>query len=374
MLALTAPTTTSDQPARRLLTWTLTIALTVGTVIGSAATTAALAYLAWGQETAVVNDTTFKDLPLDPVLAQAVRKAATATPEELPIKQATLTQDASPETQLTTPGLLPFGSFEDIQVNGTPIVAELVSNEIPAEVLEGSPAGAPADAAHSKERFIVMIDPGHGGSDPGAKAPNGLLEKDITQDIAQRARLFLSEIQDMDVLMTREGDTGLSRQARVNRIKASGADLVVSLHFNHLPQSNVTLVESFYADRKNILESRSLQREAGAQLQTADSDIDLEFTAGSARLARMIQNRVYHEVSNGNTTAIDAGVKQDTLFVLTRSFLPGALVEMTAISNPREAERLTQESYRNELAAALADAIRDYRASLEEHPLDALDV
>jgi len=52
--------------------------------------------------------------------------------------------------------------------------------------------------------------------------------------------------------------------------------------------------------------------------------------------------------------------------VLTRSFLPGALVEMTAISNPREAERLTQESYRNELAAALADAIRDYRASLEE--------
>ena len=60
--------------------------------------------------------------------------------------------------------------------------------------------------------------------------------------------------------------------------------------------------------------------------------------------------------------------------MLTRSFLPGALVEMTAISNPREAERLTQESYRNELAAALADAIRDYRASLEEHPLDALDV
>jgi len=175
--------------------------------------------------------------------AQAVRKAATATPEELPIKQATLMQDASPETQLTTPGLLPFGSFEDIQVNGTPIVAELVSNEIPPEVLEGSPAGAPADAAHSKERFIVMIDPGHGGSDPGAKAPNGLLEKDITQDIAQRARLFLSEIHDLDVLMTREGDTGLSRQARVNRIKASGADLVVSLHFNHLPQSNVTLVE-----------------------------------------------------------------------------------------------------------------------------------
>ncbi len=224
------------------------------------------------------------------------------------------------------------------------------------------------------EDFIVMIDPGHGGSDPGSRAPNGLLEKDLTLDIAERTQLFLSEVPGLKVVTTRSGDTGLSRQRRVNAIRASGADMVVSLHFNHLPQTDITLVESFYAGRSNILESRSLQREAGAVLHTNDSDIDLTFTEGSARLAKLVQNRVFNQVRSESPETIDAGAKQDTLFVLTRSFVAGTLVELTCISNPEEAERLTSETYRNDLAAGIADAVRDYRESLKSRPLGGLDV
>lgn len=228
-----------------------------------------------------------------------------------------------------------------------------------------------APPAKPSNRFVVMLDPGHGGTDPGAKAHNGLLEKDLTLDIARRVRLFLSEFDDIEVVLTREHDHGLSRQARVRSIRNSDADIVISLHFNHLPQSEVTLVESYYAGPHNIAESQSrryghtangsenLRKVAGNALP------DLSFTQGSARLAETIQQRVFNEVSFENPRASDAGVKQDTLFVLTRSFTPGTLIELTCLSNIDEAQKLNTEQYRNRLAAALADGIRHYRTTPE---------
>lgn len=232
----------------------------------------------------------------------------------------------------------------------------------------------PATPDDDRERFVVVIDPGHGGSDPGAEGPNGLLEKHLTLDIARRVRLFLSELDDVEVVLTRERDRGLSRQSRVSRVRASEADLFVSLHFNHLPQSEITLVESFYAGPENIAESRALQRSdvgSGHLHRAAGKPLaDLAFTRGSARFARLAQRRVFDEVGRGNRRALDAGVKSDTLFVLTRSFTSGALIELTCLSNAGEAERLTDEGYRDDLAAGLADAIREYRASLATRPLD----
>lgn len=226
--------------------------------------------------------------------------------------------------------------------------------------------------APKPKQFLVMIDPGHGGTDPGAKAHNGLLEKNLTLDIARRARLFLTEIDGIDVVLSREHDHGLSRLARVERIKRSGADMVISLHFNHLPQTDVTLVESFYAGPENISQSLFSQRASNQQsLRRASHSrpIDLSFTKGSERLARTLQRRVFSEVSHGNDSVMDAGIKRDTLFVLTRSFKPGALIEMTALSNIREAEKLLDDDYKNRLAAALVDGIRQYRDSLITNPL-----
>ena len=222
--------------------------------------------------------------------------------------------------------------------------------------------------------FVVMLDPGHGGSDPGAQAHNGLMEKDLTLDIAQRARAFLSEIDNFKVILTRNHDHGLSRQSRVDAIKRSKADAVVSLHFNHLPQTELTLVETFYAGPENIAISQAHQREQkrfSAMIKTANhAALDLTFTRGSARLAETLQQRIYNEVSLDNPTADNAGVKQETLFVLTRSFTPGVLIEMTPLSNEDEANKLSSEEYRNRLAAALVDGIRSYRSSLIESPLD----
>lgn len=230
---------------------------------------------------------------------------------------------------------------------------------------------------HTKPTFVVMLDPGHGGIDPGSEAHNGLLEKDLTLDIARRARLFLSEFNDIDVILTRDHDHGLSRQSRVNTIRRSQADMVVSLHFNHLPQKDITLVETYYASPRNIAESRAnqLAKKAaasnGLQHISAPAEIDLSFTQGSKRLAHTIQQRVFNEVNYDNSHADNGGVKQKTLFVLTRSYTPGVLIELTCLSNIDEAEKLMTDAYRNRLAAAVADGIRSYQESLQQSPLIA---
>ena len=344
----------SRRSIRRLLSWTLTASLAIGTAVhltSDASTTS--------------DASDFEALPLDPALAHAITVVEQAV--------VPLAVEKSSEMVTAMPGNWPsVGHFDDVRIEGTPVTAP-ADTELPTVPEFGAVpeyiASEPAD-----DPFIVMIDPGHGGTDPGSTAPNGLLEKDLTRDIAERTRLFLGEIDNMVVLMTREGDTGLSRQHRVDRIRNSGADLVVSLHFNHLPQPNVNLVESFYADRENIMESRELQRKSGAHVHSGDEQINLDFTDGSRRIAGLVQNRVFNEVKKGSPNAIDAGAKRDTLFVLTRSLTPGALVELSCISNPEEAERLTNEDYRNELSAAIADAVRDYRSSLKTRPLGALDV
>lgn len=219
----------------------------------------------------------------------------------------------------------------------------------------------------SKDRLVVVLDPGHGGIDPGSEAHNGLIEKELTLDMAKRVELFLSEVDNVDVVMTRTDDVGMSRQNRVNKIKAVGADVVVSLHFNHLPQKNINLVETFYADRHNIIESLAKQKKS-------PSSVNLDYTNASRTLAHIMHNKVFNEVDNANAqgAVIDAGVKRETLFVLTRSFTPGVLLELTCISNPAEAERLTTPEYRDQLAASIADGLRDYLMDLHSDKFDEL--
>ncbi|PID60019.1 MAG: hypothetical protein CSB44_11965 [Gammaproteobacteria bacterium] len=212
-------------------------------------------------------------------------------------------------------------------------------------------------------RLRLIIDPGHGGSDPGSVAPNGLREKDLTLDIARRVMRYLSEVPEIEVHTTRISDTGMSRQKRVNRIRASQADLMLSLHFNHLPQHNVNLVETHYAARGNVARSHAHDH-ARAAARTAAANrndtVNLDFTEHSAAFATMVQKNVHNEVKAEDSDATDAGTKANTLFVLTRSFTPGALVEIACISHPEEADRLVDVNYRNRLAAAIADAVRQY--------------
>jgi len=222
--------------------------------------------------------------------------------------------------------------------------------------------------AIQKEKFVIMLDPGHGGSDPGSVGHNGLQEKTLTLAIAKRAAKYLSELENIEVKLTRDADFGLSRKSRVHRVKQSKADMMVSLHLNHLPQTDINLVEAFYAAPHNIRESLEKQRteQGKGMIKTrVVHQHDLGFTRGSRRLASMVQRSVFNEVKNNDPGTSDAGVKEDTLYILTRSFTPGVLVEISCLSNEAEADRLTDPVYIDKLAAALAKGIKDYLATPE---------
>ncbi len=213
-------------------------------------------------------------------------------------------------------------------------------------------------------QFVIMLDPGHGGTDPGSVGHNGLQEKTLTLDIARRAQRLLSENKNLTVVLTRNNDSGMSRQARVHKVKRSKADMFVSIHLNHLPQADVNLVETFYAAPRNILESirkQRIEKNNHGMVETSNAlNPDLDFTRGSKQLASIMQNRVFNEVIDNNPETNNAGVKEDTLFILTRSFTPGALIELSCLSNVKEAKRLNSPAYREKLATALVKGIEDY--------------
>ena len=219
-------------------------------------------------------------------------------------------------------------------------------------------------------RFTVVIDPGHGGSDSGTRAANGLLEKDLTLDLARHLSARLAAVPDIDVTLTRERDVWLPREARVAAVRHAAADLLLSLHFNGLPERDIALVETYYAHASNIVDSRTRRRAAAAEGGGAigavgavgvDEPADVSFTRGSERIASLVQRHVFAVVEAGNPRAVNAGIKRDTLFVLTRGATSGALIELTCLSNDREAERLADGPYLERLADALAEAVREYR-------------
>ena len=213
--------------------------------------------------------------------------------------------------------------------------------------------------------LLVMIDAGHGGIDVGTNGPNGSLEKDLTLDIAKRLQTLASLHSDIDIVLSRSDDSGMSRQGRIDSIAEQNPDLLLSIHLNSLPQPNVTLVETYYASEADMLlgklRANNFAKENTADAQTSGPKLDRVQRASLSRdLANFVQSTVFSTVQSHNPRAIDAGVKNDSLFVLTGNNIPAVLIEMTCLSNPEEESRLETESYRTELAESLMQAIRQF--------------
>lgn len=234
------------------------------------------------------------------------------------------------------------------------------------------------------EGLHVVLDPGHGGSDPGTVGPIGQTEKVLTLAIAKRVQSILHQRSTLRVSLTRSRDYGLSRRDRINSVSSKRGDLLVSLHLNNLPQQHLTLVESFYAGPENILESllhktRPGRTESVAAFQSHTGDAFLgngsthpitaaslqRLASASRHLAGTLQNHVHNTVQQYNPSAVDAGIKTDTLYMLTRSDIPSALIELTCLSNAEENERLNTASYREALAEALARGIVEYFSDVQ---------
>lgn len=220
---------------------------------------------------------------------------------------------------------------------------------------------------------LVMIDPGHGGYDPGTSSASGTQEKDLALAIAGRLEHALSE-RGLRAEMTRTSDVFVPLSERTAIANRAGADLFVSIHLNWSPNSMTSGVEVYYlnntTDRATIRLARMENAGApatygagtGPNLNYILTDLRQQYKANeAASLARMIDEQAVATLDAGLGTNVNAlGAKMGPFYVLVGAHMPAVLVETGFLSNTGEAQRLASASYQEVLADGIATAITHY--------------
>jgi N-acetylmuramoyl-L-alanine amidase len=216
----------------------------------------------------------------------------------------------------------------------------------------------------------VVLDPGHGGHDPGAAGPSGLKEKDVTLDIAHRAAPLLARELGVSTLLTRDGDVFVALDERTARANAFGADLLISIHCNASEDGGGHGVMTFVLDESpDSMAARVAAREnaastqAGSELAAALSQfLDRGTLARSEHFAGLLQRSTIASLGQRYPDVPDLGVRRAGFYVLAGAAMPAVLFESSFISNLRGEVRLNTADYRGKLADGIVNAVRAYQS------------
>jgi N-acetylmuramoyl-L-alanine amidase len=214
----------------------------------------------------------------------------------------------------------------------------------------------------------IVIDPGHGGKDPGAVGAKGTLEKDIVLDIALSLQAILRQRGGYNVVLTRNTDTFVSLADRVRFSNEQHADLFISLHINALPQKEYNVTETFYFGPPSDDYTLHLaeQENRGSQVRSGDFKNmikkigDVLKEQESARLASIIQYSLFTNMEKYDRILADNGIKIAPFVVLLGVDAPSVLVEISCISNNEEEVNLNNAEYRNKITLSLVQGINGY--------------
>jgi N-acetylmuramoyl-L-alanine amidase len=232
----------------------------------------------------------------------------------------------------------------------------------------------PALAAQQSGALVVVLDAGHGGRFPhdGAHGAHGLLEKDVALIVAQKTREML-EGQGATVILTRDSDLDVSLAERARVANEAGADLFLSIHCNSMESREdrqITRgIETYFlspdptdAEAKMLAELENGGPDALPAQKPIDavSGILADLALGQARSDSATLAAIVHRHVVRGTFAQSRGVRQAPFLVLSGTKMPSALVEIGFISHPAESRLLAKAAYQDKVAAALADAVREF--------------
>jgi N-acetylmuramoyl-L-alanine amidase len=239
---------------------------------------------------------------------------------------------------------------------------------IPKKPIE--PPSAAIPPIRPKKAFVVVIDPGHGGKDPGAVSPDGLLkEKDVTLGIARRlGQIFENAYPHIKVVLTREDDRFMSIEERTARANDVNADIFLSIHCNSSTDSSSHGVETYYlSSAASQREMEVAARENGVPLERMSdleaTVVDLSVTSKrveSDRLAAIVHRCVTQKLASGNPQVEDRGVRRAPFSVLSGVGMPAILVECAFMSNSGDREKLQDPTYLQHLAQEIAKGAETY--------------
>ena len=252
--------------------------------------------------------------------------------------------------------------------------------EVPAVDARPGPAAPPHNAkgSFSIARQLglgvtrVVIDPGHGGHDPGARG-NGISEAALVLDVAARLEELL-KAENIEVVLTRRSNTFVALEERTALANRSDADLFLSIHANASTVPAARGIETYFlnfapnpeaeavAARENASSSRSMRHLPDiVQAIALNNKID-----ESRDFAAIVQSTLYQQLRRTNKTLKNLGVKQAPFMVLVGATMPSVLAEISFMSNSTEAALLKTDRYKQEIAEALLAGIMRYQNSLKK--------
>jgi N-acetylmuramoyl-L-alanine amidase len=219
---------------------------------------------------------------------------------------------------------------------------------------------------------LIVIDPGHGGHDPGATGPSGTEEKDVVLDVSRRVARMVEEGLGVKVAMTRSTDVFIPLRDRTNFANRQRADLFVSIHANAHPRSFSEGVETYFlsseatdneARQVAASENGVVQLESPTQRQRTDALKSIlwdlaqsEFQQESSFLAETVQDLMTRSLE-----LVNRGVKQAGFYVLGGAAMPAILIEVGFITNPREERKLASAEHREAVARAIYAGLAEYK-------------
>lgn len=252
------------------------------------------------------------------------------------------------------------------------------SGAVPPEVASRSVEPGPVPSLSPFDDVVktIVIDPGHGGRDPGAIGPSGIREKDMVLDIGLRLKRMVEEQLGVKVIMTRSGDVFVPLEERAAIANRHKADFFISLHLNAAPHSRAVGSETYFlsrepsdkgarasAIRENTvlnLEGIGLKEQEGLKATLWDM-AQTFYVRESSELAELLLNEL------GQILKVNyRGVKSAPFFVLIGAAMPSVLVEAAFISNPEEEQRLQREGYRQQITKALMAGIIKFKGRYEK--------
>ncbi len=225
----------------------------------------------------------------------------------------------------------------------------------------------------SKKR--IVIDPGHGGHDPGAIGPQKLCEKDVVLDIALKLKRILSGDPGFEVFLTRDRDVFIPLVERTAIANSKNADLFVSVHANASPRRDAKGIETYFLNWSDDVESMKVAARENQislkkmkEMKNEADFLDVELASlkrdhkrdESNKLANYIQMAMVNGLSDKFPGVVDLKVKWSMFYVLFGARMPSVLAEVSFISNPLEERLLSKDSYKEEIAKSIATGVTKY--------------
>jgi N-acetylmuramoyl-L-alanine amidase len=214
----------------------------------------------------------------------------------------------------------------------------------------------------------IVLDPGHGGKDPGAVGVGGVAEKDLVLSIAKKLAVKLKREMGIEVILTRKDDRYVPLEDRTATANAEDADLFVSLHMNASPNLEARGLETYYLD--NTSDEASIRLAARENSTSRKNISDLQFILSdmmqnvkledSISLAYHLHGAAVSGMSRKMSDVKDLGVKKALFYVLVGARMPSVLVEMFFITNRVEGPAMSDEGHQDAMVDALLEGIRKY--------------